>query len=605
MKNSRSTMSSHMHHTSSVAASTREPLRDDDRGPMSTSAGGDPGGGGRLKKSTSGNVLTKAGSLFKLGGGYSSTAALGPAPSHRPPLTSDIDELLGIEAAVQEAQPAVSETPRPRGVSTLVHRLSIRPQLSRAASNHHHSPAGAAAAAGGMAGSSHALSGRSTYALYVKPEDAYTPEPTMPYLRHGRQNVDIDTILAEVEETKADAAVRNSNTLSAKNGGRHDHVRRWSAPGMTLTRDPPNKVNGADNPKTALSPIGSDSGIPVASVTVRYRSMNDLGSPAGTRGHGTASPLLEPSASAVVRDLPLPTPVDIDELLTSFGVSRSARKSGNSKSSKRSAATVPSSSGSPSSSAKPKPGGGRSAHSASMNNVGRANPRAHGASASTTAVYTPSPLNNASANGHAASSHGMPSAAVTPVHGTLASTHKNGPESSSVRAVRSPSVMTGGTQQLRSSNEAIYLRHFDHSGVSSPSNVSPRSSADRLSHHTGGGGGTLHAQSPPTLLPTSHSMGDHGGGSMTCEPIAEDPTGAGTGSASLGALDAADRASVATSSEAGGDSSSILDEEAENARMIKALRSLPRPVLDRVYVHHSNDIDALFAQSTTSMATPP
>ncbi|KNE59640.1 hypothetical protein AMAG_03893 [Allomyces macrogynus ATCC 38327] len=37
-------------------------------------------------------------------------------------------------------------------------------------------------------------------ALYVKDEASYSPETAQPHLRHGRKNVDIDEILAEVED---------------------------------------------------------------------------------------------------------------------------------------------------------------------------------------------------------------------------------------------------------------------------------------------------------------------------------------------------------------------------------------------------------------------
>ncbi|ORZ34726.1 hypothetical protein BCR44DRAFT_165070 [Catenaria anguillulae PL171] len=528
------------------------------------------------KKSSSFNVLNKAAPLFKASMPSLAPAVASPASS-RPPLTSDIDALLSIEANTSDAgAPAASSsaaggvspssTPmtqvRPRGVSQLV---ASKFKSATASNSSQVTPfqRSVSTKSAKQHSSIPATPGTPVISAAVAIDDQYVPEPHLPHLRHGRKNMDIDSIMAEVEERVRTGSAPPVDSATTTNGnpenlrpllGRSSSkrsFRRWSMPGLTnQTRDPSDsgaKSAEAAGSRPASSGLTARIGQLASTITSplrrRHRSMQELSTPHAHAAAG-APPRLTAAEGASMRDLPLPAPMDIDELLTRFGTSDSYLVRG------------------------ARAGDGRATKQSKQA------PMSHPHQDSLVIVRT-SPVSR-----HMSTSSGPP-------------IRVPGDDTSSIRPLRRPSNADDTTdsadRSLVNSNEAVHRAgNLLASGTSTPTSMSAFSSNDRMSvqamytstfprgaddaHPAAPTGGVSIAPNVATIIESSQAM-------LPAPPAANSPH------AHVESV-ASDVSSIAS-----------VDVDTSNARALVALRAMPRVVLDKVYVHHCNDIDAVVTPS--------
>ncbi|KAI9220228.1 hypothetical protein BC828DRAFT_384036 [Blastocladiella britannica] len=573
-------------------------------------------------KAISGSALARAltsgsNSALQQSSPASQGVALAAVPARRP-ITSDIDELLQLESALdpelslspttktQTTNAIAPEpgTPRGRVVSGLVTKLT------RSATARGSSPAGGGAAGSSAMGLQAAAMG-SANALYAKPDDAYSPDPNMPHLRHGRRNVDIGEILAETESTAANAlgmagnaakrksvamAHINSSLVLSPPGGPTGAAspgeepvgslfsrtisvgasfRRWSVAGIALVKEPRRDPANNGTSQSKKSPPAGDPLSPSetqVSVRVNRSMVNLTGRTPGTQGYGTTisssgPPALDAVEAARVRDLPLPAPMDIDALLSAYTRPRRA-------------ATAPSPHTQPPPplshqhhpigpfSPTPSPHDVHSRMlSPSVQNMrvvsdtdlerratnSLARPRSVSSKTDTTTDGNGGGVGGGQSSIGCSTGHGGHGAGHIPL---------------------SPSSV--GQFVVRGSTDAVYTRGSD---------------TVRGSQATSPVGSVSDGIATPLRQPEPLSAIHEAALSAVFTPEQGQAATAGTAAA---ATDRVSMHSVASETGSGGP-------EAMNA-MLLILRTHPRPVLDRVYVNHINDIDALVTQSGSAGA---
>ncbi|KAJ3365504.1 hypothetical protein GGF31_008529 [Allomyces arbusculus] len=459
-------------------------------------------------------------------------------PPARAPLTSDIDELLRLEETVQEnvkkSQDLLSRPASPPPVST------------------------------------------SLGALYVKDEASYSPETAQPHLRHGRKNVDIDEILAEVEDNVFVTPPSLPRRMSIR---RKSVARRVSIRPVVLALP-----KGRESSRRWSTPaIGATAKVPLAPAPGSRTHMSmcnvaDIQPPAGA---GAAS-------RVSLKDMPIAAPMDIEQIMTLFAAERrkhrraSAVKHHNSaRTSRRPSATASTALPAGTATLKSPPSkslrrdGARSPPPVSSSARGSASPTAPATPTNPTTPTSPiattpltigfTPLESiTSAPTSPTAACSMTRSITTTSMGTTATTGGGGRGSISSMAVIMPKGWRRGTL---ASTDAVREYRV---GSSVDDEIDTNNNDETVSRRASTSGVVM----SPSV-----------GGTCDLPPVTE---------TSVPAL-----ASIVDEDDGDDD---YVDEAMTDEALLVMLRALPRPVLDVVYVHHDNDIDQLLASPTKKMA---
>ncbi|KAJ3349786.1 hypothetical protein GGF32_005291 [Allomyces javanicus] len=462
-------------------------------------------------------------------------------PPARAPLTSDIDELLRLEETVQENV-----------------KKSHMDLLSRPAS-----PPPVTTSFG---------------ALYVKDEASYSPETAQPHLRHGRKNVDIDEILADVEDNvfvtppsqPRGMSIRRKSVarrvsirpvVLALPKGR-ESSRRWSTPAIGATA------------KTQMAPA------PGSRTHMSMCNVAEIQPPAGA---GAAS-------RVSLKDMPIAAPMDIEQIMTLFAAERRKHRRASvvkhhtsARTSRRPSATA--STAIPVGTATLK-----SPTSKSLRRDGaRSPPPVAGVPASTRGSGSPT----------APAAPTSPTAPTSPI-GTTPLTIGFTPLESIMSAPTSPTGPSGMTRSITTTSMGTTATAGGggRGSISSMAVIMPK----------GWRRGTLASTDAVREYQVGSSVDDEIDTNNDAETVSRRASTSGVvpspsvvGTCDLPTVTETSVPALASIVDEDDGDDDFVDEAMTDEALLVMLRALPRPVLDVVYVHHNNDIDQLLASPTRGL----